>query len=79
MLFQYSATAMIFFMSHLWTYKITQGLTPGQLDVAAHGPGVDTTVKKDQVLQALQWQYGKLRLQWKSLLSAQEERSKIHP
>ncbi|XP_018921247.1 tubulin epsilon and delta complex protein 1-like isoform X1 [Cyprinus carpio] len=57
--------------------KIAQGLTPGQLDVAAHGPGADTTVKKDQVLQALQWQYGKLRLQWKSLLSAQEERSKF--
>ncbi|XP_058606281.1 tubulin epsilon and delta complex protein 1 isoform X2 [Onychostoma macrolepis] len=59
------------------TYKITQGLTPGQLDVAAHGTGADTTVKKDQVLQELQWQYGKLRLQWKSLLSAQEERSKF--
>ncbi|XP_026141603.1 tubulin epsilon and delta complex protein 1 isoform X2 [Carassius auratus] len=53
---------------------IAQGLT--QLDVAAHGPGADTTVKKDQVLHALQWQYGKLRLQWKSLLSAQEEKSK---
>ncbi|KTG40468.1 hypothetical protein cypCar_00002872, partial [Cyprinus carpio] len=30
--------------------KIAQGLTPGQLDVAAHGPGADTTVKKDQVI-----------------------------
>ncbi|XP_059376592.1 tubulin epsilon and delta complex protein 1-like [Carassius carassius] len=56
---------------------IAQGLTPEQLDVAAHGPGADTTVKKDQVLHALQWQYGKLRLQWKSLLSAQEERSRF--
>ncbi|XP_043118877.1 tubulin epsilon and delta complex protein 1 isoform X2 [Puntigrus tetrazona] len=56
---------------------ITQGLTPGKIDIAAHALGVDTTMKKDQVLQALQWQYGKLRLQWKSLLSAQEERSKF--
>ncbi|XP_016400082.1 uncharacterized protein C14orf80 homolog isoform X2 [Sinocyclocheilus rhinocerous] len=57
--------------------KIPQGLIPGQPDVAAHGPGEDASVKKDPVLQALQWQYGKLRLQWKSLLSAQEERSKF--
>ncbi|XP_059375163.1 tubulin epsilon and delta complex protein 1 isoform X2 [Carassius carassius] len=56
---------------------IPQGLIPGQPDVAAHGPGEDASVKKDPVLQALQWQYGKLRLQWKSLLSAQEERSKF--
>uniref|UniRef100_A0A8C2AAS2 Si:dkey-84k17.2 n=1 Tax=Cyprinus carpio TaxID=7962 RepID=A0A8C2AAS2_CYPCA len=56
---------------------IPQGLILGQPDVAAHGPGEDASVKKDPVLQALQWQYGKLRLQWKSLLSAQEERSKF--
>ncbi|XP_073683464.1 tubulin epsilon and delta complex protein 1 [Garra rufa] len=56
---------------------IAEGLIPGQLDIASHGPGVDTTAKKDQVLQALQWQYGKLRLHWKSLLSAQEEKSRF--
>ncbi|XP_050989692.1 tubulin epsilon and delta complex protein 1 [Labeo rohita] len=56
---------------------IVRGLIPGQLDVSACGPRADTTVKTDQVVQALQWQYGKLRLQWKSLLSAQEERSKF--
>ncbi|XP_016137838.1 uncharacterized protein C14orf80 homolog isoform X2 [Sinocyclocheilus grahami] len=64
-------------LDYLLAEKIAQGPTPGQLDVVAHGPGADTTMKKDHVLQALQWQYGKLRLQWKSLLSAQEERSKF--
>ncbi|KAK9960143.1 hypothetical protein ABG768_010218 [Culter alburnus] len=53
------------------------GLLPGQDGVMARGLGEDATVKTDQVLQALQWQYGKLRLQWKSLLSAQEEGSKF--
>ncbi|KAL1258256.1 hypothetical protein QQF64_011500 [Cirrhinus molitorella] len=56
---------------------IAKSVIPGQLDIESHGPGVDTTVKKDQVLQALQWQYGKLRLHWKSLLSAQEEKSRF--
>lgn len=61
----------------MWTCKIPQGLTHGQDDVVTCGPGEDATVKTDQALQALQWQYGKLRLQWKSLLSAQEEGSKF--
>lgn len=66
-----------FFLMCLWMCKIHLGLLPGQDDVVACGPGEDATVKTDQVLQALQWQYGKLRLQWKSLLSAQEEGSKF--
>ncbi|KAK7153218.1 hypothetical protein R3I93_011193 [Phoxinus phoxinus] len=56
---------------------IPQGLTHGQDDAVTCGPGEDATVKTDQVLQALQWQCGKLRLQWKSLLSVQEEGSKF--
>ncbi|XP_067311424.1 tubulin epsilon and delta complex protein 1 [Pseudorasbora parva] len=54
-----------------------QGLIHGDDDVVACGPGEDATVKTDQALQTLRWRYGKLRLQWKSLLSAQEERSKF--
>ncbi|XP_056333757.1 tubulin epsilon and delta complex protein 1 [Danio aesculapii] len=56
---------------------IPQGLISGQDDLMACGSGEELAVKKDQELQALQWHYGKLRLQWKSLLSAQEERSKF--
>ncbi|TRY90378.1 hypothetical protein DNTS_009341 [Danionella cerebrum] len=53
-----------------------QGLIYGQDDLLGHGPGEEVKVKKDLALQELQWQYGKLRLQWKSLLSVQEESSK---
>ncbi|XP_005158802.1 tubulin epsilon and delta complex protein 1 isoform X2 [Danio rerio] len=56
---------------------IPQGPISGLDDLMACGSGEELTVKKDQEIQALQWQYGKLRLQWKSLLSAQEERSKF--
>ncbi|XP_051502658.1 tubulin epsilon and delta complex protein 1-like isoform X2 [Myxocyprinus asiaticus] len=59
--------------------RVPQGLILGQEDIVAHGAEADSkeTVRNDQALRALQWQYGKLRLQWKSLLSAQEERSRL--
>lgn len=56
-----------------------KGIMPGQRNILAHGPEEEATetMKKGETLQTLQWQYGKLRLQWKSLLSAQEERSRL--
>ncbi|KAI7804547.1 tubulin epsilon and delta complex protein 1 [Triplophysa rosa] len=55
-----------------------KGIMLGQWNILPHGPQEETdAMKNDQTLQTLQWQYGKLRLQWKSLLSAQEERSRL--
>nr|XP_055028436.1 tubulin epsilon and delta complex protein 1 isoform X2 [Misgurnus anguillicaudatus] len=56
-----------------------KGVMPGLRDVVPHGPEEEATetTKKEQALQTLQWQYGKLRLHWKSLLSAQEEKSTL--
>ncbi|XP_055028435.2 tubulin epsilon and delta complex protein 1 isoform X1 [Misgurnus anguillicaudatus] len=56
-----------------------KGVMPGLRDVVPHGPeeAATETTKKEQALQTLQWQYGKLRLHWKSLLSAQEEKSTL--
>ncbi|XP_041710643.2 uncharacterized protein tedc1 isoform X2 [Coregonus clupeaformis] len=34
-------------------------------------------LKEDRLLRRLQWQYGKLRFQWRSLLSIQEERARL--
>lgn len=59
--------------------KVLQGVMPGLRDVVPHGPEEEATetTKKEQALQTLQWHYGKLRLHWKSLLSAQEEKSRL--
>lgn len=46
-----------------------QGL-PEELDLDLNGCG-----EKD--VRRLQWQYGKLKLQWRSLLTAQQEQAKL--
>ncbi|XP_030643288.1 tubulin epsilon and delta complex protein 1 [Chanos chanos] len=48
-----------------------------QVDVSGTGEGGSKPINGEMQLRTLQWQYGKLKLHWRRLLAAQEERSRL--